>query len=482
MRRPSFSGHAPRSRYPRPAEFIFRSSVRLVAGALLLHCISGFLSAQQEFFLKDGDTVVFYGDSITERRIYSSFTETYVLTRFPKLNVRFVHSGWAGDTVAGGAGGSLQVRLQRDVIAYKPTVVTILLGMNDGHYRALNESTYRDFTTGYEKLVRTLKDALPQVRLTLLEPSPYDDITRPPRFPGGYNGVLTRFGQFISALGEREKAMVVDLNSAVVESLTAVNAKDPSAALDFIPDRVHPGPAASLLMAEALLKSWNAPAIVTEVEIDSESETATRTVRTQVHSILRTGGTLSWTQNDEALPFPVDWQDSTVSVAAYSSDFIPAIDDQPLRVRNLKPGDYTLRIDGQEITTYPADQFDRGINLSALTTPMLKQAVEVLKLTNQHIGLHLSRWRVVQVPLAQYGLPHRNAAIADLDALEREVIARQRATAQPRPHFYEIVPKKSADAELLTDRVSDPEVGFYERRQRGLLASDQPTADGRTSA
>jgi lysophospholipase L1-like esterase len=425
-------------------EFSFLSSLRLVAGALLLHCISGFLSAQQAFFLKDGDTVVFYGDSITERRIYSSFTEAYVLTRFPKLNVRFVHSGWAGDTVDGGVGGSLELRLQRDVIPYKPTVVTVLLGMNDGRYRALNESTYRDFTTGYERLVRILREALPQVRLTLLETSPYDDVTRPPRFPGGYNGVLIRFGQFISTLGEREKAIVVDLNSAVLGSLTAVNAKDPSAAREFIPDRVHPGPAASLLMAEALLKSWNAPAIVTEVAIDSESQTATRTLRTQVNSILRNGGTLSWTQHDEALPFPVDWEDPAASVAAYSSDFIPAIDDQPLRVRNLKPGEYTLRIDGQEITTYPADQFERGINLAELKTPMLKQAGEVLKLTKQHIDLHLSRWRVVQVPLAEYGLSHRNAALADLDALEQEVIARQRAAAQPRPHFFEIVPRKSA--------------------------------------
>jgi lysophospholipase L1-like esterase len=446
LRPTSFLRLRNRESSPAAAEFIFRLSLRLVAGALSLHCISGFVSAQQEFFLKDGDTVVFYGDSITERSIYSSFTEAYVLTRFPKLNVRFVHSGWAGDTVAGGAGGSLQVRLHRDVIAYKPTVVTILLGMNDGHYRALNEATYGDFSTGYEELVRTLKAALPQVRLTLLEPSPYDDVTRPPLFPGGYNGVLTRFGQFISALGESEKAMVVDLNGAVVGSLTVVNAKDPSAAQDFIPDRIHPGPAASLLMAEALLKSWNAPAIVTEVAIDSESETASRTVRAQVHSIMRTGDTLSWTQNDAALPFAVDWQDPTVSVAAYSSDFIPAIDDQPLRVINLKAGDYTLRIDGQEITTYPADQFARGINLSALKTPMLEQAIQVLKLTKQHIDLHVSRLRLVQVPLAQDRLPHYKAAISDLDALEREVIARQHATAQPRPHFYEIVPKKSSDS------------------------------------
>jgi hypothetical protein len=116
---------------------------------------------------------------------------------------------------------------------------------------------------------------------------------------------------------------------------------------------------------------------VTEVEVDAESGTATRTVHTEVDSILRTGDTLSWNQKDAALPFPVDWQDSPVRAAAYSSDFISAIDDQPLRVKNLKPGDYTLKIDGQIIATYPADEFARGINLSALETPMLRQAAEV---------------------------------------------------------------------------------------------------------
>ena len=75
---------------------------------------------------------------------------------------------------------------------------------------------------------------------------------------------------------------------------------------------------------------------------------------------------------------------------------------------------------------------------------MLKQASEVLKLTNQHNDLHVSRWRLVQVPLGQYGLPHYDAAIANLDALEREAVARQRAAAKPKPHFYEIVAKGRA--------------------------------------
>ena len=47
----------------------------------------------EDFALKEGDRVVFYGDSITDQRLYTTFAETYVVTRFPQLDVSFVHSG-----------------------------------------------------------------------------------------------------------------------------------------------------------------------------------------------------------------------------------------------------------------------------------------------------------------------------------------------------------------------------------------------------
>src|SRR3981081_2324121 len=97
--------------------------------------------AQADFYLKDGDTVVFYGDSITDQRLYTTFAETYAVTRFPNLDVKFVHSGWGGDRVTGGGGGTIDVRLQRDVYPYKPTVMTIMLGMNDGRYKAFEPET-----------------------------------------------------------------------------------------------------------------------------------------------------------------------------------------------------------------------------------------------------------------------------------------------------------------------------------------------------
>src|SRR6266480_4379057 len=153
----------------------------------LLSCLVLALSstaAAQDFSLKNGDTVVFYGDSITDQRLYTTFAETYVLTRFPALRVNFVHSGWGGDRVSGGGGGPIDVRLQRDVIAYRPTVMTIMLGMNDGSYRAFDEKIFDTYAKGYQHIIDSVKEALPGVRITAIEPSPFDDVTQPQRFEG----------------------------------------------------------------------------------------------------------------------------------------------------------------------------------------------------------------------------------------------------------------------------------------------------------
>src|SRR5882724_12601864 len=123
-------------------------------------CLVAFVALQaraESFALKDGDRVVFYGDSITDQRLYTTFTETYVVTRFPKLNVTFVHSGWGGDRVTGGGGGGVDLRLARDVFAYKPTVMTIMLGMNDGSYRAFDETIFSTFANGYRSIMSSLR-------------------------------------------------------------------------------------------------------------------------------------------------------------------------------------------------------------------------------------------------------------------------------------------------------------------------------------
>src|SRR6266403_78971 len=105
-----------------------------------------------DFQIKDGDRVVFLGDSITEQRLYTSYIESYALARYPLWKLSFRNVGWGGDTSwlrqrshpdekqLFAADESSQQRmvqdsvtrgLQRDVLPLEPTFVTVKFGMND---------------------------------------------------------------------------------------------------------------------------------------------------------------------------------------------------------------------------------------------------------------------------------------------------------------------------------------------------------------
>src|SRR6266550_2666162 len=67
---------------------------------VFLGCLAVAFSAASaaEFFIHDGDRVVFLGDSITEQRLYTTYIEAYALTRYPKWKLSFRNVGWGGDT------------------------------------------------------------------------------------------------------------------------------------------------------------------------------------------------------------------------------------------------------------------------------------------------------------------------------------------------------------------------------------------------
>src|SRR5215210_2745971 len=94
--------------------------------ALLVVALIAPVPVRAEYALRDGDTVVFLGDSITAARTYGKLVENYTLLRFPDRKLRFVNAGVGGDTAAGGL-----KRLKRDVFSHKPTVVIVAYGVND---------------------------------------------------------------------------------------------------------------------------------------------------------------------------------------------------------------------------------------------------------------------------------------------------------------------------------------------------------------
>jgi len=58
------------------------------------------LKTPEKFVLKDGDTVVFLGDSITHQCLYTQYLEDFFYTRLPGTHVHFHNAGVNGDRAA----------------------------------------------------------------------------------------------------------------------------------------------------------------------------------------------------------------------------------------------------------------------------------------------------------------------------------------------------------------------------------------------
>lgn len=428
----------------------------------------------QSFALHDGDHVVFYGDNVSEvqfydtkaePRLYTTFVETYAQTRFPSEHFTFINSAWSGERVSGGLGGMVDLRLRRDVFVHRPNVLAIMLGMNDGNGREYEPKLFSNYVAGYQHIVDSVKRELPSTRITLIRPSAYDDVTRAPDFPGGYNDVLILYGAFLKKLGEREHYTVADFNAPLVAVLQKAQKENPTQAQSIVPDRTHPGPAGQLILAAALLKAWHAPSVVSSVRLDISAKRFTSIENTSMTN-LQVANAISWTQLDRALPFPLDQSDPTVGLVLKCSDFVEALDQQKLQIIGLSDSNYRLEIDGDSVGTFTRAQLAEGINLALLDTPMNRQALRVYDLTRERNDVYFGRWRQLQLtqgvaykqpagkdllntpakyvtifPEDSETIVQKQSALRALDKLDQELATLQHSAAQPKPHYYRLVPE-----------------------------------------
>jgi lysophospholipase L1-like esterase len=386
--------------------------------------------------LKTGDKVVFYGDSITAQRLYTRFVEDFVVSRYPRMRIAFYNAGVSGDTVEGGHAGNMETRVKRDVLPWHPDVITIMLGMNDGRYTAEFNKNFETYQSGYRRLVDNLKADLPSVRLTLIRPSPYDEIAHPPAI-SGYNDVMVRYGDFVSQLGRNEDVPVVDFNQAVADALRTGIRIDGRMAGSLLPDRIHPSPFGHWIMAAALVRGWNLSPVVSSVVIDAAHTAVSSQQNTAATGLTQTGDALRWTQLDGALPLPLELNDSMVQYLLEISD-IGSLDQQMLRVIGLSAASYSLEIDGQKIGSFSRQELASGVNLALYQTPMEQQAKSIDWTADDRAKLSGTRFDLLT---EASDIPARQAAIAALDALDQRMIDTEYKNAKPKSHTFALTPE-----------------------------------------
>ena len=329
--------------------------------------------------LKDGDTFVFLGDSITHQCLYTQYVEDYFYTRMPKVRIHFHNAGVGGDR----AKDALN-RFDDDVAAFKPKYVTILLGMNDGAYRGFDQPTFDN----YQSDMTTLLDKIAALGATAIPMTPTMFDSRAKKLKGDnaeprntyYNGVLSLYGSWLREQSQNRGLGFVDMWSPL-NNLTLEKRKQ-DANWTMIGDAVHPGAVGQTVMAAAIINDAVPKTVVSQTTNVADATKPTSTAANAKVSDLKVdGGKVTFTLLANSLPWvlpPDTAEGQALTHIGHRNG------NEKLTVRQLPVGKYELKIDGTPVGQLTDAQLAFGVELEGNDkTPQYQQALKVALLNKQ---------------------------------------------------------------------------------------------------
>ena len=402
--------------------------------------------------LKDNDVWVMAGDSITAQRLHTNFIEAYYRTRYPKLHLHFRNSGIGGNRTS-----HVLARFDYDVAAWKPTIVSVELGMNDVNGP---EDAY---IKGLQEIIAKIR-AIP-AQPVLISSSPVDDGSVMGDWKSPRCEKIHPFTEALKKLAAEEKVVVIDQYHPLVD-LWGQNrrkgaelaakigtlpkppaappappaaagptppAKPPEPPLppSLIPlggNPVHPGPVGQYNMAAVILAGLKAEGEVSSATINAAGK-VTETKRGKITEATATGGKLSFTRLDESGPWPIQ------PGAKTAIELLPEtlkLSQYLLRVTGLADGPYRVSINGKPAATVTAKELAVGWNLTTAFDGALGERANTIAalITKLQTGLN-NNWRAASKANDAETLA---AAQKEIDDCEAEI----QAAVQPVPLRFEI--------------------------------------------
>ncbi len=434
---------------------------------------------------RNGDRWTAVGDSITQGGAYCAWIYLFYATRFPEMKIDVSNAGNSGDSADGGL-----IRYDWDIRPNKPTVATIMFGMNDvrrefyGDVQDTAELANRrtEALQKYRRNMTALASRLKAdgTRIVFVTPSPYDE-TMKCKTPSltGVNGALADCATFMRKLAGDIGASVIDLNGPMTSLNAKMQASNPESSL-IKQDRVHPSELGHFAMAYFFLKGQQAPGIVSSVSVDAATSRVSESINATVDKLLVGDAGVTFTMTAKALPYPVGKE---LEPALALVPFQDELNRETFRVSGLSAGDYQLLIDGKEVRSFNAGELAAGVNLAlSKNTPQAFQSVRVLELIRQWHKLmsgevrliaNFEFWRLGDIPhpisldavrprLEQEMGKLKDSSIESdrwaLDWYRRymetkpkeaqnlaklaEIAEQIRLAARPQPHSYQLLPVK----------------------------------------
>lgn len=398
-----------------------------------LVCLSGIrTSAQQVAPFKAGDNAIFVGNSITDGGHYHSYIWLYYMTRFPQEKMWMANGGIGGDTAE-----DILRRLDGDIIARNPSVITLSFGMNDTgywEYNGDNAQAFADKKVGetranfyeIEKKLKTLRDT----RIVMVGTSPYDQTsTFNDNIYKKKNDAMKRIVAFQDSAAKANNWEFVDFNEPMCEVNARKQAED-STWTAIGNDRVHPDNDGHMLMAYLFLKAQGMVGKpVADFCVNARNKKVEKSENCTIDNVATHGGIVSFDYLAGALPYPLDtiphgW--GFTRPQSLITDMVPEFMDEmnreQLAVRGLK-GNYRLLIDDILIDTLSAAALADGVNLASYRhTPQYHQACAVMVLNEDRWDIERRERDFVWL---QYGWFLKERGVVDYTTEEAAAIYRE---------------------------------------------------------
>jgi lysophospholipase L1-like esterase len=220
--------------------------MRLLSTTLLL-AVAATAAADDAPALKKGDRIVFLGDSITqagvEEKGYVTLVQNTLSDKHKDLGIEVIGAGISGNKVP-----DLQKRLDKDVIAKKPTLVVIYIGINDVWHGEMNppRGTPKDkFEAGLKEIIGKIKDA--GARVVLCTPTVIGE-----KKENKLDARLDEYADVSRKVAKETGVPLCDLRRAFRDHLEKNNPDDKEGGV-LTGDRVHLNDAGNKLVADTIL-------------------------------------------------------------------------------------------------------------------------------------------------------------------------------------------------------------------------------------
>ena len=300
-------------------------------------------SSTSPFELKNGDRVVFLGNSLFENDFQYGYLELALTTRWPDRDVTYRNLGWTGDNVFGVARGSITnpptayELLMEHLTKAQPTVVFLAYGgieAQDGD----GEAGLPTFKEGLTKLL----DKIDQLgaKAILLSPIPILSADSAQSLTQR-NAMLELYAATIAKTATERSTRYIDIFKPIQE----INRKGV-----LTENGIHLNETGYYYLSTILEKGLGLPPRTEPVAITISKATVEAAAPAKMLDSGANSASFKFTINERYLPLPMADSGRTIS-------------GQIVKIAGLKKGFYKLTADNSEVITASANQWAEGVEI-----------------------------------------------------------------------------------------------------------------------